>query len=287
MNCKQPKFQILPVAAVILIIAGCNPQTQQNSFLCPGKKSAVEALSTLNCHSGNAVSLKANGQCRLHYYTNQKLQKENFPVKLWLNPPSEIYLQGDVAFDPRAIAAGSNENEFWLAIKLKEISTYWCGIWSEQVYPKGLGINPKLLLEAFGVTELDNEQYWSLANAGSFDVLTKRSDEGMVIEKLYVNKCDYLVRRIEYFDAGHHAGLVVELDKYKEISEGFFAPTVIKIVRHQEQKGEETVRIILGSVKQAVFSDKQQNILFNRPEPRGFKHIYKIAEDGNVIEQPQ
>jgi len=259
----------------------------KSGFLCPGKNSTAQALSILKCHSQSAVPLRANGQCRLHYYANQKLQKENFPVKLWLNPPSEIYLQGDIAFDPRAIIAGLNEDEVWLAIKLKEVSTYWWGIWPGWAYTESLNINPKLLLEAFGATQLGDEQYWSLSNEDNFDVLIKHNGKGMVIKKLYIDSCDYLVRRIEYFNADGQTAVVAEMDKYKQIAKGFFIPCVIEVILIAAGKDEEGFRIVLDSAKSAVFSNKQHNILFNRPKPQGFEHIYKIAEDGSMIEHIQ
>ena len=287
MNFKKHKFQLCPIAAMVLVIAGCAPQMHKPSSLCPGKNSTAQALSILKFRSQNAVPLRANGQCRLHYYVDQKLRKENFPVKLWLNPPSEIYLQGDIAFDPRAIVAGLNEDEFWLAIKLKEVSTYWWGIWPGWACTESLNINPKLLLEAFGATQLGDEQYWSLSNEDNFDVLTKHNGKGMVIKRLYIDSCDYLVRRIEYFNADGQTVVVAEMDKYKQTAKDFFVPGVIEVILIAGDKDKEAFRIVLDSVKPAVFSNKQHNILFNRPKPQGFEHIYKIAEDDSMIEQTQ
>ena len=103
--------------AAILIFSGCAAQIQKPVRVCPGKESIAESLSSLRLRLENAVPLKANGQCLLQYYAeDRKPKKENFPVKLWVNPPVEIYMQGDVAFDPKGIVLGSNEDEFWLAV---------------------------------------------------------------------------------------------------------------------------------------------------------------------------
>ena len=255
--------------------------------VCPGKKSAAESLSSLRMQLENAVPLKADGQCLLQYYDeDKKPKKENFPVKLWVNPPVEIYMQGDVAFDPKGVILGSNEGEFWLAVRLKEISGYWWGRWSEKNCPEKLMISPRLVLEALGTEAVGDEGGWSLSKEGAFDVLTKR-ESGVEVKKIYINTCDYLVRKIEYLSKDSRAAVVMELDKYKEISKNFFVPGVVKIVnRASNGNKEDSVQITLSSVKPANFTDKQRERLFIRPQPQGFKHIYKIV-DGNITEQPE
>jgi len=232
------------------------------------------------------VPIKANGRCLLEYYVDGKRYKENFAVKLWVNPPAQIYLQGDVAFDPKGIVLGSNEKQFWLAVKPKEIDSYWWGRWAdEKSCTEGLMINPELLLEALGFTALVDEGNWSLSNEGAFDVLTKRSDKNVIARKIYIYSCDYLPGRIEYLDTDQMAVVVTELDKYKEVLEGFSVPTVIKIVRHTENiDARVSITLELGSIKSMHFTEPAQRRLFTRPEPGGFGHIYKIV-DGNIIEE--
>jgi hypothetical protein len=269
--------------AAILIFGGCATQMGKAVRVCPGKESVDESLSSLRMRLENTSPLKADGQCLLQYYAeDRKPKKENFPVKLWVNPPVEIYMQGDVAFDPKGIVLGSNEDEFWLAIKLKEVSSYWWGRWSEESYPEKLMISPRLVLEALGVVVVEGEENWSLSNEGAFDILTKQ--EGDKIRKIYINNCDYLVRKIEYFNGDGQAAIVMELDKYKEISKNFFVPGVVKIVNRAGRNKGDSVQITLSSVKPMDFTDKQRGRLFVRPQPQGFRHIYKIV-DGNVIEQ--
>jgi len=277
----------LHFAAAILILTGCAPQIQKAVRVCPGAESALDSLSLLRLRSQNTVPLKANGQCLLLYYDeDKKHKKENFPVKLWVNPPVEIYLQGDVAFDAKGIVLGSNKDEFWLAMKPKEISTYMWGQWSEESCPEKLMVNPKTLLEALGVAEVGTEENWFLSNENAFDVLTGRNDKGGIIKKIYIADCDYLVGRIEYFDANGKTVVTMELDNYKEISKDFFVPRVIKIISRNNDGTEQIFRINLRSIKPANFSEKQKNRLFLRPEPQGVKHIYKIV-NGDMIEQQQ
>lgn len=287
MDYQQGRYRLFSgLAAVMLIFAGCAPQIQKPVKICPGKENAGESLSLLRSRSKNATSLKAGGQCFLRYHIEEnKFKKENFPVKLWVNPPAEIYMQGDVAFNPKGISIGSNEQEFWLAMKPKEISSYWWGQWTEGKYPGRLMINPRLMLEAFGVIEAEDIENWFLSNEGAFDILTKRQGSTKT-KKVYINNCDYLVRRVEYFGDDGQVSIAMELDKYKEPVSGFFVPGFIKIINYHNGEGRDSAQISLGSVKPASFTDKQRKYLFVRPQPEGFEHIYRITESG-IIEQTQ
>lgn len=293
MDYQEHKYRLFfHFAATILILSGCAPKIRKPMQVCPGKESAAEAISILRARSQNTAPLRANGQCLLEYYVEGKKHKENFPVKLWLNPPAQIYLQGNVAFNARGVVMGSNEREFWLSIRPKEISSYWWGRWSKGSRPdEKLMISPETVLEALGIAAVggdeNNKENWSLFNEGAFDVLTKRDDEGRTIKKIYIYSCDYLVRRIEYFDENSKAVIVTELDKYKQVLKNFFVPTIVKITKGSG-RARDSVRLTLRpkTIKSVNFTEKQLERLYTRPEPRGFKHIYKIV-DGDVIEQPQ
>ena len=272
------------MAVVGAVLGGCAPVQQRIVEVCPGAQSARQALSLLKSNWENAAPIKANGRARIRYY-DDGWHKENFAVKLWANPPAEICLQGDVAFDAKGIVLGSNEDEFWLSIKPKEVSTYWWGRWSRQTCFKGLVVSPKLMLEALGIVEITTDDNWSLSKEDGFDVLTKRNNRDMMVKRIYIDSCDYLVRKIEYFDADKPVA-VAEMDKYREVAVGFFVPAVMKIVAYTADSGENsiTMTLRLSSVRPANFTERQRNRLFTRPGPQGFKHIYKII-DGDAIEQ--
>ncbi len=277
----------LIIVAAILIVAGCAPRMQRPMRVYPGTESADEALSILRLQSQNAVPLKANGRCLAKFYieSRKKPKNENFPVKLWFSPPCYVRLQGDVAFNPRGIELGSNDNEFWLSMKPKEIgNSFFWGRWDCKGGFGALKISPEILLEAIGIIEVDDEENWSLSNEGGFDVLAKQNDQGIIIKKIYIRSDNYLVWRIEYFDVTGERVAVTELDKYKQVSEGFFVPAIIKIIRRAEDGREDSAKITLRSIKPAKITEEVQRRLFTRPQPKGFKRVYEVI-DGNVIEQ--
>ncbi len=281
----MPGKFILFIIAAILIFAGCAPEIQTPIEVVPGKESVAEALSVLKARSQKAVPLRARGRCLFQYYDagRKKHKKESLAVLVLVKPPVEIYLQGDATLVPKAIVLGSNEREFWLSIRPKEISTYWWGKWSEQDSSEGLLINPKTLFEALGVAEIKAEN-WSLSNEGAFDVLT-RQERGVVIKKIYIYSRDYLVRKIEYFDLQGKAIAYTELESYREVSDGFFVPALIKIIAYGQNKGEDSLSITLDlkSIKPKKITERQQKV-FERPPPKYFKHVL-VNEGGKWIEQ--
>ncbi len=282
----MPGKFILFIVAAILIFAGCAPEIQKPIEVVPGKESVAEALSVLKARSQKAVPLKARGRCLLQYYDagKKKHKKESLTVLVLVKPPVEIYLQGDATLVPKAIVLGSNEREFWLSIR-PGISTYWWGQWSEQDSSEGLLINPKTLFEALGFAEIKAEENWSLSNEGAFDVLTRR-ERGVVIKKIYIYSRDYLVKKIEYFDLQGKAMAYTELEGYREVSDGFFVPALIKIITYGQSKGKDSLNITLDLkfIGPKTITEGMQNFYFNRRPPQGFKHEYRII-GGKWIEQ--
>ncbi len=275
-------------AVGMLVFSGCVIEPPKPLEIVPGKESATEALAVLKARSQNAVSLLARGRCVFEYYDpeNKKRKKEKLEVTVLMKPPVELYLQGDVTFVRKAMILGSNEREFWLLLRPKEISTYWWGTWSEQNSAEGLMINPRTLFEALGFLETGADENWSLSNKAAFDVLIQRNG-GVVIKKMRINRRDYLISEIEYYDSKGRALALAELKDYKEISEGFFVPASIKIVAYNQDGGAEPLGVTLNlkTIKPKEFNEKQQK-LFERPQFGNFKHILR-NEGGKWIEQSQ
>ena len=276
----------LSLGAAILTLSSCGPELKLPTRVCAGKQSLPQSLDSLRSYSEDILPLKATGRCDARFYVEDKKYKESFPVTLWVNPPAQIRLHGDLFLNTRGIILGSNEREFWLALKPKEISTYHWGLWSEQGTSEGLMINPKTLLEALGIVAVGGDEGWSLSNEGPFDVLSERNNQGSIIKKVYIHSCDYRVAKIEHFNEDGQIVVVTELYKYKEISEGCFVPSAIKIIRHDANGRKDSFLMRLNSIKPHTFDKRKRDIYFTPRKPKGIKHVYRII-DGNVIEQPQ
>jgi len=278
--------KFVTAVAAIVILTGCAPELKHLTRICPGKQSLSQSLDSLRLTSESIASLKATGRCNARFYVEDKKHRESFPITLWLNPPGQMRLHGDLFLNRRGIVLGSNEREFWLAMKPREISSYHWGLWSEQGSSGGLMISPKTVLEALGIVAIGGDESWSLSNEGPFDVLTQRNREGKITKKIYIYSCHYQTSKIEYYNTDGEVAIVADLYKYKEISEGFYAPRVIRLTTYAQDGRKDTFRFTLKSIKPYKFDREKQDIYFKRRPPKGFKHVYRII-DGSVIEQPQ
>jgi hypothetical protein len=209
------------------------------------------------------------------------LRKENFSVKLWVNPPNEIYMQGDIAFDAKGIVLGSNAEEFWLWVRPKEVSRYWWGRWSQAQGPGTLLLSPKAMLEALGIVDL-TEGEWLLSAEGDSDILSAVGEDGNLLKRILISRRGYLISRIEYFDEGLLAAYA-GLEDYTQINEDFLLPTVVTLVTLSGVEVQNSARITLRSIKETEYSERQKEVLFTRPEPKGFEHVYQIIQ-GRAVE---
>ncbi len=282
---KQAGYYFIYIISLFILI-GCAPKMQKPLLICPGKESVADALVALHLQSQNMTSLYAKGKSRLQYYDNGKKRKENLTVRILVKSSDEIYLRGDMSIVPKAIILGSNEREFWLAIKPKEISAYWWGQWSELDSSENLLINPKTLLEALGIAEIDMLADWSLSNEGPFDILTQQ-DRDIVVKKIYIFCCDYSTRKIEYFNTDGQIMACVEMEKYKEVTENLFVPGLIVVTTFGGDKKEDSISITfnLNSIQHREIT-RRQNEFFERPQSQGYKNLYRL-ENGSWIELQQ
>jgi hypothetical protein len=180
---------------------------------------------------------------------------------------------------------GSNAEEFWLAMRPKEISAYYWGRWDQAGNVEGLIINPRLVLEAFGIIVRPDagadSGLWSLRNEGPYDILTLRSDAGGVREKVYVYACDYLVHKIEYFDPDGPIIAVMELEDYVSLREsGFEVPKRIRVMTMSDAEHEDSIDVRFSSWEEKGLSDaaKVRYLTRNPRDMERFEHVYRYEE---------
>ena len=274
----------------VFVLGGCGPQVPKEIVTCPGAESAVQALELLKTKPGNAVAFRASGKCRLQYYDKGQSKSENFNVKLWFNPPFQIYMQGEVALDGKAIVLGANETEFWLAVR-PQLSSYWWGQWPQQQNSEaavadigGLPYSPGLILEGLGALKTDNLQNLTLTAKDGYDVLIAQGDDGRAVKRIYLGRCIHQIAIIEYLNNAGRIGTTLQLAEHKQLADGFYVPEEIRILTKENTTDENVLKINLRSIKPVQLSNLQKNKLFERPKPKGFKHIYKW-DDGNMLEQ--
>ena len=283
MNRILYKISFYNLLFLLIAVSGCAVPAVREFRVCSGAESISQIDDLLESQRGNSVSLKANGRCLWQQKKDGVLKRQEvFNVKIWVSPPGEIWLQGDIAFNPKGIVLGCNEKEYWLAISPAEISSYWWGQWERADSFGGLKISPKVLLEAMGVVEIDFDESWSLANEGAFDVLTKVSGEALV-KKVYIYSCDRRAARIEYFDDSGERIVAVELENYIKVTDDFYVPGIVKLVSSIGEEGEDSFVITLTSAKETEFSIVQRGRLFIKPKIEGFS---RVVENGILVKSP-
>ena len=269
---------------IFAFLSGCGNNVLKPLQVCPGKANVTESLAALQSQSENMIPLYTNkGNFSIEYYGSEKMQKQHFQIRhLLIKPPSEIFLQAGTGIIDKAMVLGSNTQEFWLEVKPDPINSYWWGDWSDQDSDAGIMINPKTLIEALGITEIDSSANWSLSNEGPYDILTK-TDHGIINKKIYIYCCEYRVRKIEYYDRYGKPIVLAKLDKYKEVAPGFFIPFLIEI-NSINRNVEDTfnIEIKLDSINPATEKKAEYKIV--RPKTPSLDHIYQIV-NGEWIEQ--
>jgi hypothetical protein len=279
-SCFGFRAFLLVAVALAVLLGGCAGGPAKLT-VCPGKPSAAEALKVLTDRAASAVPLRANGQAMLTYHVpgKKKTERHNLPLELRFEPPGNIYIQGSIAVDARAVILGANDREFWLALSPKEMSAYYIGQWDEVRDFEGLMMSPRVVLEALGLVAESNGEpdagLWSLENKGAYDILVRRDETGRPVRRVHVYSCDYAVHKIEYFDGQGRVVAVAQLGDYKDVAEGFRVPTKMRVVSTNPDGRRDTMEISLAGVRTTQFKDQQRQVLFSPPPSGKFDNIYR------------
>ncbi len=268
---------------LFIFVIGCGGPKIEKFSICPGKAILKDSIAALG-QTEKVTPFRASGQCLATVYEENKRRKEEFSIKVWFNPPSELRLFGDIAFNARGLDIGSNADEFWFAAKPKELgNSFMWGKWIEQ---QGFitGIGPKILLDAFGSIDLKQTGDFSLSNEGPFDVLTLKNQD-RIVKKIYIYCCDYRIRKIEYFNDAGKLSIVVELSNYSiELDGSTFASQLLIRLIHEDRK-EDSFRILFKTVSAFEYTNEKREAYFRKPANiEGFEHVYQII-NGRLIEQ--
>jgi hypothetical protein len=284
MKKRNFKFHIsyftLFIAAVIqLMVAGCGPQIQKEEPLCAGKATVTEAVAALKQKQTGPLSIQAGIHCDIEITNPQSDPiNENFDGKMVFMGPDNLRIGGS-KFGP--IQIGANTKEFWFYVK-PGLDT---AKWGEKKYISScsgkLGFNPCYLAEALGQIDLNRD--WTLRQDPGVDILTAAEADG--IKKVYLNCCSYQVERIEYCDIYGNLVASADLSDYRDIPKVGCVPRVIELRHFRSARIDSFVRLRLSNISAFVLPVAQQKY-FERPLPRGYKSVYRLAENCEfVVEQ--
>lgn len=293
-NCRESSWVALLktrrlfifAAGLCFCLGGCAQLTKPQQ-ICPGKATSAEAIATLQARLDRAHPLYINSvQTRIGYLDDKKKRRESpLPMKIWLEPPHNVYMRGQATPGPKGvISMGSNQEEFWLSIR-PDINSYWWGKWSEVAGTEQLQISPQVVLEALGLLDLGNPDRWFLSNSGAYDVLSLEDDRGAILRRLHLHTCDYLPRKIEYFDRFGELLVLVELADYEVLAGEFQIPTRIQISNYAGDELTDWVKLKIKGALQKEFNDRFRQRYFQRQEPRGYDKVHRVTRNGSILEE--
>ena len=276
----------------VLLLGGCQPPLREplgpDIKLLKGKPDIAAAVAAINAHRQFVKPIRAGGNCLIEWFDDDgKKHKENPAIQLRLVPPDHLYFSGDI-LGGEAIRFGTNVAEFWFRIKPKEVSSYW---WGKRAIARACGgqgqLGPESLLEALGVVEVD--ETWTLSSRPGYDILTLTDYAETPIKRIEVDWRDYLVRKIEHFDASGEISVVVNMSEYNDGTgelAGIVVPTRIIIAYLNMPNGGLMTDITLRDLKPFRPSEAQmKGKLFKRPPEKGFKNIYELDKDCKFTKQ--
>ena len=282
---RTGRFWVGVSLVALLFLGGCGESKRKRLAGPLVRRTLPEVMGILQGRVDKAEAVRGSGQCVLEYYPDGKKKKESFPVKVWLNPMSEVYMQGDVFFDPRGLVLGSNSEEFWLWLRPKEISSYWWGRWSDSGSDRQLLISPKVVLEAMGIVAVgDSDGVWEIGWDDGYEILTQRGEGNVAKKRIYCEGVQCEVRKIEYYGMFGGLSVVAELDDYGDVGDGFSVPRTIRVVKREREGRNTTVVITLKSLRTTEFSQEQIEYIFRRKEPDAFRHVFESV-GGRWVEQ--
>lgn len=279
------KYQMSKLASaavtVMLVAAGCQrPQIETMPQLhCQGKATIYEAVAALDEQRRGLVPLQATAQCRMEWRDAEgRVRRERFDAQVRFMPPHQLFFRGHRFGE---IRFGTNEDEFWLRIK-PELDTYWYGTRElAQECSHVLMMNPVNLTEALGLVEIDAQ--WELFHRDGWDLLTQR-DNGRPVKRVYVDGCDYRVRRIEYYDRFGEISAATDLADYTTVADGVAIPTSIRLATIYRGLEESSAQINLQNIRQFEPTPTQARNLFERPGRDGYGTLLKLDQRCNFVE---
>ncbi len=260
MDRKRPRYEVF-LFLFSTFLTGCGVQKR----ICPPLSTALEASTALREYAGGLGPLRATGSCSLNYKDEKgKDVTQSFPVRIWFENSKRYCFYGDILFDPKAMSFAVDGDKFWIYAKPFE------------VYIKGdidenngkYFSNPAVFLDFLQPLDSVCDSVDIMDSDSVYDVLICRGVKSCAQKKIFMDRCNHLVRKIEYYNCSDNPALVVELDNYKKVAgmESLVFPRKLTYSYYQGQSCNDRREIKLNSVKLWRPSEVQLKALFSPPK---------------------
>ncbi|MBN1786880.1 MAG: hypothetical protein JW806_00630 [Sedimentisphaerales bacterium] len=233
--------------------------------ICPPVSTTSAASAALREYAGSLRPVRATGNCKITYQDQQdKDVTQSFGVRLWFESSDRYCLYGDVMFDPKGMSFAVNNGKYWVYAKM--FNVYLKGDIDKN--SRNYISNPAVFLDFLNPLDSGCNSVDMAASAGIHDILICRGISSCGQKRIFMDRCDHFVRKIEYYSCSDSPVLTVELDDYKKLAEAenLVFPRKLTYSYYQGQICVDRREIKLNSVKLWRPGEKQIEALFTPPE---------------------
>lgn len=272
----------LGLVGVALLAAGCPPKPADGPPP-PPPRDVDEIIATVN-----AQRIAAEGPLYAPYITvslslrDEKGRRHDLDLRgsMVVQQPRSLWMRLDHALEERQVELGSNDEEYWLAIR-RDYATLWWGrhehVGKAEVEP--LPIDPARIADTLGLRVLP-----ARGALGPFRRCFQRFDEltygrvdpidGFLADRVYAvdRYPPFLIRRIDFLDRAGQADMAVWLDDYAQTDgDGLFP----RKMRLQWPKRDSSMTLGIDSLRAGA---KINPRVFVRPltPPEGIGRIVQV-----------
>jgi hypothetical protein len=267
---RQVIDRLLFLFLLSIFLTGCAAEKRSR----PPFTSAAEATAALKEYSSGLNPLKATGTCSMNYTDEEgKKNSQSFPVRIWFVNTRKFCLYGDVAFDPKGMSFALDGEDYW--VYAKPFGVYSTGKINEG--KENYFSSPAVFLDFLQPVSTDCDSSYMAAADKTCNILICRNSGKCRTKKIFIDRCEQLVKKIEYLNCSGNPALVVELDEYKETG-GQASPVFPRKLTYkyfQGQKCIDTRQIKLDSVKLWLSNPAQLKALFTPPDVNSLKKEIK------------
>ena len=247
--------------AGLIFLTGCGGQKRN----CPPIKTREEVSAVLKGYSAGLKPLKASGNCKISYTNeNGETFAQGFPVRIWYLNNKKYCLYGDVMFDAKGTSFAVNNGEYW--VYAKPFGVYTTGKVDETGDNYLYG--PAAFLDFLQPFITGCRKVYTAEAEDEFDILMCRDDENCGTKKIYLDRCNKKVRKIEYLNCPGNLVLVIEADEYKKVegAKGLLFPRKLSYKYFKGGQCTDARQIKLDNVKLWDAEPKQVEALFTPPD---------------------
>lgn len=248
------------------LFGGCAVQRR----LCPPLATAEEATAVLKEYSAGLKPLKATGNCSMNYTDAEgKKVSQSFPVRIWFESARKFCLYGDVMFDPKGMSFALDGDEYW--VYAKALGVFTAGRISEG--SESYFASPAAFGDFLEPAGADCDSLYMVQAEEENNILVCRDNRRCITKKIFVDRCERLVKKMEYLNCSGNLVVAIELDEYKNITgrENFVFPRKLTFKYFQGQDCIDRRQIKLNSVKLWEPKHEQVKALFTPPDVNSFQ----------------